>query len=259
MIKQLIEGFFLVTNEGLIFEVKGNVHPEERVIAYLRYVPNENGDRVSTDGIRYQKIYSLSERELYLKVNYPKYLWMDSIHGRILQSVRQSDIAFDLDPVNRLRQFRDSGTHLAPLQDSSVQLASLFVENFHLGWDSIGITGSQLSGLTTTESDIDFVIYGEEAGTAFYKNLCENLDRIPGISKYSGKMLDNHVTFRWGSTSSKARLSEIEAEKKLQGLYKNYEYFIRIVKKSYEVNYKYGDFEYENLGLQSVNCTITDD
>ena len=34
-----IEGHFLVTEDGLIFEVKGVIHPEERIIAYLRYAP----------------------------------------------------------------------------------------------------------------------------------------------------------------------------------------------------------------------------
>ncbi|MHA1480037.1 MAG: nucleotidyltransferase domain-containing protein [Candidatus Thorarchaeota archaeon] len=258
MIEQLVEGFFLVTKEDLIFEVKGNVHPEERVIAYLRYVPSETGDRIAGNGIRYRKIYSLSEREAYLKENFPKYLWMDSVHGRILQSVRQSDIMFMLDPVNRLRQFRDRGVHLTPLQKASVQLANSFVEKFPLSWDSIGITGSQLSGLATLESDIDLVIYGEKEGLEFYKTFSEKFDKISGISRYSGKILDNHVAFRWGSISSKTKLREIEAGKMLQGLYKNYEFFIRIVKKSHEAGYMYSDFEFENLGLRSVRCKIID-
>ena len=258
MIEQLVEGFFLVTKEDLIFEVKGNVHPKERVIAYLRYVPCETGDRIAANEIRYRKIYSLSERELYLKENHPEYLWMDSVHGRILQSVRKPDIMFILDPVDRLRQFRDRGMHLTPLQKASVQLASLLVKNSQLSWDSIGVTGSQLSGLATLESDIDLVIYGEKEGLEFYKAFSENFDKIPEISRYSGKMLDDHVAFRWGSISSKTKLREIEARKMLQGLYKNYEFFIRIVKKSHETGYKYSDFEFENLGLRSVHCKILD-
>ena len=33
------EGDFLETNDGLIFDVKGLLHPPERKIAYLRYIP----------------------------------------------------------------------------------------------------------------------------------------------------------------------------------------------------------------------------
>jgi len=37
------EGDFLETLEGLIFDVKGLLHPDARVIAYLRYLPDPHG------------------------------------------------------------------------------------------------------------------------------------------------------------------------------------------------------------------------
>ncbi|MFX1578032.1 MAG: hypothetical protein ACFFBJ_00135, partial [Promethearchaeota archaeon] len=78
MTTNLAEGYFIITTDGLIFEVKGIVHPRDRVIAYLRYVPTPSG---------YQKVYDLNERENYLRTNYSSYLWFSEPHGRVVQSV----------------------------------------------------------------------------------------------------------------------------------------------------------------------------
>jgi len=39
------EGDFIETFEGLIFDVKGLIHPPNRIIAFLRYFPDEKGER----------------------------------------------------------------------------------------------------------------------------------------------------------------------------------------------------------------------
>ena len=93
---QLLEGYFIITHDNHIFEVKGFLHPKDRVIAYLRYIPDKQGNRISKEGITFRKIYSLGKREKYLKKNYPQYLWFDQIQGRMLQSVPLKDIAIIL-------------------------------------------------------------------------------------------------------------------------------------------------------------------
>ena len=259
MILQPIEGFFLVTKDDLIFEVKGNVHPKDRIVAYLRYVPDKTGDRLAINGTKYKKIYDLSEREEYLKKNYPNYLWNDSVHGRIVQTVNNSDVSFVLNPIDFLRQLRDSGIHLNPIQGASLGLAKILVDNFDLSWENIGLTGSQLTGLATLNSDIDLVVYGDNAGKKLYRGLSENFDSIPDICRYSGSALDSHVEFRWSNSLQKDKLKEIEACKVLQGIYNSYEFFIRIVKLSEEVGYNYGNLRFEGYGSLSVNCRIVDD
>jgi predicted nucleotidyltransferase len=67
------EGDFVETKDGLIFDVKGLVHPPGRVVAYVRYVPDAAGDRVRL-GRRYRKLYSLPDRESYLAENHPSYV-----------------------------------------------------------------------------------------------------------------------------------------------------------------------------------------
>ncbi|MFW9845496.1 MAG: hypothetical protein ACFFD6_02010, partial [Candidatus Thorarchaeota archaeon] len=58
-----IEGHFIITDDDLIFEVKGVIHPSDRVIAYLRYIKDDSGDRRSRDGTRFRKVYDLVRRE----------------------------------------------------------------------------------------------------------------------------------------------------------------------------------------------------
>jgi predicted nucleotidyltransferase len=151
----LLEGYFIITYDNHIFEVKGCSHPKDRIIAYLRYIPNKQGNRSSTGGLTFSKIYSLIKRETYLKKNYPQYLWFDQIQGRILQSVPLKDIAIILNPVDALNQLRDIGMLSNELQQASLRLAKYLILESGIQWSDMGLTGSQLAGLAISDSDID--------------------------------------------------------------------------------------------------------
>ena len=43
---------FIYTTDGMYFASTNYIHPEDRYISFLRYIPDENGDR-EKDGIRY--------------------------------------------------------------------------------------------------------------------------------------------------------------------------------------------------------------
>ena len=106
------EGQFIVTPDNLIFEVKGVVHPPNRVTAYLRYVPDPRGDRRTKGGQRFRKIYDLDMRGKYLYENAPQYLHYDPVVGRIMQSVPVDDVVRVLDPVERLAVLRENWSTL---------------------------------------------------------------------------------------------------------------------------------------------------
>ena len=73
--QQPLEGWFLTTKEGLIFDTKGIIHPPDRVIAYLRYIPAEFlDDRVSSEQrFGYIKVYLLKDRMKELQARFPWY------------------------------------------------------------------------------------------------------------------------------------------------------------------------------------------
>lgn len=253
-----LEGYFLVTEDNHIFEVKGDVHPADRVIAYLRYVPSESGDRYSSTGMRYEKVYSLHERETYLTDKYPEYLWYDERRGRVLQSVPVSRIAFVLNPVTRLGQMKDMGKHLSALEKTSLKLVQTFVDKAGLSWSNVGITGSQLAGLSTEESDIDVVVYGSLSARRLF-SLLRNRGEALGIRRYSGKKLDSHVSFRWGEENVRSEiLTRIESKKVLQGEFDSYDFFVRNVKLPEEIAYSYEDISFINKGIRTVRAKVLD-
>ncbi len=255
MTKNLLEGYFVITVDGLIFEVKGVLHPRNRIIAYLRYVPTTN-DSISG----YRKVYALDEREAFLQDNYPSYLWFSEPHGRIVQSIPNDRIKSMFDPVDCLKNLRVSDETISDLEQASVNLATRLVEATGIEWSDIGITGSQLVGVAREDSDIDLVVYGLDTCRRFYSNLSGSFTSITGIEHYSGSLLDAHVSFRWGAHENlRSVLRGIEQAKLLQGLFEGYHFFVRLVKTPEDFDYVYDDFSYQMKGQQLVSGRVIDD
>lgn len=256
--KNLIEGHFVTTLDNLIFEIKGIVHPRDRVIAYLRYVPVPS-DTSSSDTM-YKKVYALDERETYLQSNYPSYLWFSESHGRVVQSVPYDRINSILDPVECLMNLRNCNDEISELEQASVSLVEKLVKSTGIDWSDIGLTGSQLVGIARKDSDIDLVVYGSDACQKFYSNLYRNIASIVGVERYTGPILDEHVSFRWGAHENlKSILREIEQVKVLQGLFEGFHFFVRLVKTPDDLDYVYGDVSYQMKGQQLVSGKVVDD
>ncbi|RDE16609.1 MAG: hypothetical protein C4K49_04410 [Candidatus Thorarchaeota archaeon] len=255
----LLEGQFIVTRDAHIFEVKGSIHPPSRVVAYLRYVPTSDGDRCSVSGVRYKKVYSLSDREGYLRERHPEYLWYDEVYGRELQTVPLDHISRVLDPITCLNAMKDKGDNATSLERASVRLSRVLVHGANLNWSDIGLSGSQLAGLAASGSDIDLVVYGTAPAKRVVSFL-RSAGRVPGLSHYSGERLDHIVTSRWGIDAEwKPLLAAIESKKVLQGVFECCDFFIRNVKLRNELGYGYGDLLFKNLGVRSVKGVVVDD
>jgi predicted nucleotidyltransferase len=187
VVENLVEGYFVITKDNLVFEIKGVIHPRDRVIAYLRYVPTTGMG--SDSDIGYRKVYELTERETYLQNNYPSYLWFSDPHGRVVQSVHRDRIESILDPVDCLTNFRSSVDKISDLEQASVNLAEKLVKSTGIEWMDIGITGSQLVGIAREDSDIDLVVYGSSACRKFYSNLSKNIASIENVKRYTGTLV----------------------------------------------------------------------
>jgi len=255
--ENLVEGYFIITSESLVFEVKGVVHPKDRIIAYLRYVPEESKTK---SGVKYRKIYDIKEREDYLKSNFPEYLWFSKVHGRVVQSVARESIISILSPVEHLSRMREDGRVKSNLQEATTVLAKNLVQLTGISWSDIGVTGSQLLDIATETSDIDLVVYGSTACRKFYDNISDNYSKIDGVRPYSGDFLKAHLAFRWGElVRYHDVLGEIESKKVLQGLFNGHEFFIRLVRRSEEIDEYYGRMQYEMIDYYRTCCVIKDD
>ncbi|MCF2137286.1 MAG: hypothetical protein K9W43_08610 [Candidatus Thorarchaeota archaeon] len=236
------EGQFIQTIDDLIFEVKGIIHPKDRIIAYLRYIPDSQGTRTLSGNTTYSKIYDLSQREQFLKEHHPEYLFNDTINGRIMQSVPKSRIKQILDPVEYLQKLRNTGNTESEIEELALEFAKKLVDTSGISWDHIGITGSTLARLTLPTSDIDLVIYGQSSVQQVHNTILKRRSPI-GIQPYQGQRLRTHVKIRWGERTREITeaLLKIESLKLFQGTYKGKDFFIRGVIQPSETTEKYGD------------------
>ncbi|MFQ6077260.1 MAG: hypothetical protein ACE5Z5_14200, partial [Candidatus Bathyarchaeia archaeon] len=177
------EGDFVETVEGLIFDVKGLVHPPHRVVAYVRYIPDEAGDRVRGN-VAYRKVYPLEERSRILDERWPIYTYFDPVLNVKLQCVSTERVKHHYKPVDRAREML-RGVGLDCLERRAVGLMEVLEEYTGLPWECFGVSGSLLVGLHTQASDIDLVVYGTEAARQVVRALRELLHRGEcGLQRY---------------------------------------------------------------------------
>ena len=253
------EGELIKTENQVIFDVKGLVHPPNRLIAFPRYIPSPEGNRRGEKGL-YGKIYSFSERFQFLEQNMPSLIVHDKVFDATLCEVPVDMVVKRYDPVEKLRLLRTS-KKLSVLERKVVHLAEELQEASGIPWSSIGISGSVLTGLTTLQSDVDPVVYGAENGRRAYEALEALLDDdAAGFKRYTRGELQALFDFRSKDTIMGFEdFARVERRKAFQGMYEGTDYFIRFVKDWSQVTEQYGDVCYKNAGYAKITATIADD
>ena len=253
------EGELIRTDNQVIFDVKGLVHPPNKRIAFPRYIPSPEGNRRGEKGL-YGKIYSFSERFQFLEQNMPSLIVHDKVFDATLCEVPVDMVVKRYDPVEKLRLLRTS-KKLSVLERKVVHLAEELQEASGIPWSSIGISGSVLTGLTTLQSDVDPVVYGAENGRRAYEALEALLDDdAAGFKRYTRGELQALFDFRSKDTIMGFEdFARVERRKAFQGMYEGTDYFIRFVKDWSQVTEQYGDICYKNAGYAKITATITDD
>jgi predicted nucleotidyltransferase len=253
------EGELIRTDNQVIFDVKGLVHPPNRIIAFPRYIPSPQGTRRGEKGL-YGKIYSFSERFQFLEQNMPDLIVHDAVFDEILCEVPFDKVVERYDPVEKLRLLYAS-KGLGDLERKVVHLTEELQEASGIPWSSIGISGSVLTGLCTAKSDVDPVVYGAENGRRAYEALESLLkDDASGFKQYTRGELQALFDFRSKDTIMGFEdFSRVEGRKAFQGMYEGTDFFIRFVKDWSQVSQQYGDVCYKNAGYLKITATIADD
>lgn len=253
------EGDLIETAVDLIFDVKGIVHPLNRIIAFIRYFPSKEGKR-KRNGTTYSKVYSLSERYAWLRKNLQQYLTYDPVFDETLCEVPLDDVKKLYKPVEKLHELRSSA-ELDSLERKAVQLAELMKEKADVPWESIGISGSIMVGLHTTHSDIDPVIYGSQNCTKARSALEEILRDEEKLARhYTREELRTLFEFRSkDSAGSFESFVRTESRKATQGKFLDTDFFVRFVKDWSEIDEKYGDVHYRNVGYARIKAKIACD
>jgi predicted nucleotidyltransferase len=254
-----IEGYLFRDLNGIIFDVKGLVHPPNNLIAFPRFLPNPFGNRTH-GGVKYKKIYTLSARFEFLEQNYPQYIIYDSVFDEKLCEVPIEDIEKYYSPLERLQELRHS-TEIDGLEIFALEFFKDLKTSAHTSWDKMGISGSLLVELHTPDSDIDPVIYGSENCHKVYEALKSlTQDSKSHVKKYTTEELQKLFNFRVKDTQIAFKdFEKTESRKVLQGKFKSRDYFIRFVKDWSEIEVEYGVVRYKNVGYAKIEAVIEDD
>ncbi len=260
---QAREGDLLETSEGLIFDVKGFIHPQDRIIAFIRYYPDTSGDRIR-EGIRYKKIYALDKRYAFLKEKYPHYLFRDAVSGELLQGVPKENIRKIYRPADFLRDLlkKDEVEDLklkSQTLHKALELIKLIHKQSNIDLNKMGITGSCLVNLETEQSDIDLIVFGSKNAYLVRQALITLHNEFPEIIKpYSEKTIGDLFTFRGQESNiTFQEFVKIEQRKKLQGIFKGVDYYIRCIKEWNEISNEF--VQYKPIKISTIRAIIIDD
>jgi len=251
-----IEGDYLETKkDNLFFDIKGIHHPKDRKICFLRFFPDQNGDRVK-NGIKFKKVYAFDDRFLILKEKFPQYLFYSKELDIPLQGVKCEDIKKIYTPKNYFK-FLHHKENLSKLELMSFDLCDLFIQNSSLSENSIGISGSSMIGLSNLDSDIDIIIYGTQNSLEFQYKLKEIYEKPNSCRKYKLDEFKSHYNWRFGGSDvSFQDFLRSEQRKQHQGKYHNIDFFIRYIKSPVDWEGTYYDYQFKNLGTIAVKGEV---
>jgi predicted nucleotidyltransferase len=253
------EGDLVETLDGNVFDVKGLVHPPDKVVAFIRYTPDQKGDR-KRDEVTYRKVYPLSERYQLLRERFPQYLVYDPVFNEWLCEVPVEAVKQHYEPVDYLRtlRYRKELTHL---EKAALRFAELLKKTADISWNALGVSGSLLVGLQTLTSDIDVVVYGSQNCHRVHDSLKTLVnDKEGSVKPYSLEELKGLFGFRSKDTSMTFEdFVRTESRKVLQGKFEGYDYFVRCLVDWDEVNEQYGVVQYKSMGDAKIKARVTDD
>jgi len=253
------EGDYIEDLSGTIFDVKGLVHPPDRIVAFPRFTPNLAGERKRAN-VKYNKVYALSERFALLEKKLPQYIVYDKVFNEYLCEVPVQAVKHHYQPTHRLRDLRYED-ELDEVERTALRFMELLKENAKVPWSKLGISGSIMVRLHTSTSDIDPIVYGSETCYKVYSALRRMLEDTKSLVRpYSPKELKGLFDFRSKDTvTSFEDFVRTDSRKVLQGKFMGRDYFIRFVKDWNEVKEHYGTILYKPLGYAKIKARVVDD
>lgn len=221
------EGDYIKTKDNLFFAVKGNRHPPDKVIAYLRYTPDPTGNR-DHNGQPYRRHYDIPETTRLLQQNHPQYINHIPWLNQKLQSIPHQHIQTIYKPRQKLRQIQENPQ--TKLEKLLKRFTTTLTNKAKITTTSIGITGSILIDLHTDKSDIDLNVYGRNKGRKIYTALKKLRKQETWINPYTPETIKQTLNNRWKDTEQdQKKLATIETSKILHGKINTTDYFIRLL------------------------------
>jgi hypothetical protein len=255
---------YLRTPEGYLFCVLGSVHPADRAIAYLKYVPDPSGmwgraDERLRRALRNYTMHDLLETFQFLEQHHPEYLYDSSVMGIKISAVPVNRISAHFKPEEKLLQLSRM-ERPDDLQRKAFELASLISDESGVPLRFFGVTGSILLDIHRDFSDIDLTVYGRRAS----ESVKEALKQIYSEEDHPIRRFDKERIREW--CQRRARMHSLSYEEAARifekrwnrGLFVGIAFSIHPVRLEEEVHEKYGDRIYRPRGMIKIEARVSD-
>jgi uncharacterized protein len=251
-----MDGDTFVTKDGFILNTFGYEHPEDRVFAFLKYIPAQYRGLFNVEmltrtwrfGInpltsqlfRAEKLYTAKNYQTFIEAfrkTFPDYLFYDETRGKELITAPLEKIAQVFVPKDRLVWLQEL-KNPDSLQQLALQLIELVSKESGVAKSDFGIHGSIALEMHAPESDMDFVVYGSQN----FRLVEEAIQRLVNEAKFS---------YIAGN--------RIEAARKFVGKFQGKIWMYNATKKSDEIKTQYGDCTFTPLAPLRLTATVCDD
>jgi predicted nucleotidyltransferase len=253
---------FLQTREGFFFCVVGPLHPANRVISYIKYVPSKsglwrNGEKKFSRILPKYTIPNLLETFNFLEQNYPDYLFHSPVDNITITAVPHERITKHFRPEKKLVQLRQEQS-LDSLQAKLMRFTRFLEKISGVSETSFGVTGSLLLDIHQPKfSDLDVIVYGTKDSWALKKALTENQSSGMPMKRLKGKNLKDWCIKKSHDypLTPKEALKLYERKWNL-GYFKGRWVSIHPVKLESEVTEEYGKKMYIPCGQVTIEAVV---
>ena len=246
------DGETLLTREGFIFYVFGYEHPNNRVFAFLKYIPSnlahhfpirflkQKWKLVNLELSRPEKLYTPQNYQKFLvtfRSSFPHYLYCCPFRGKEVLSVPLDHIERVYLPNECLQEIFKKEKRDC-LQEETVELVSLLSAESQVPIQDFGIHGSIGLNMHSKYSDIDLVVYGSQN----FRRLEKAVDKLAEEDRV------NYVFTR-----------KIDRSRKHRGCYKDRRFVYNAVRKPEEIDAQHGRLRYTPIKNVTFSCEVVDD
>jgi len=246
------DGDTFVTKDGFILNTFGYEHPNDRVFAFLKYIPVEFKALFNVHMlkriwsyetkklVRAEKLYTAKNYRTFIegfRENFSDYLYYCPLRKKelITTPLNLIDKVFvPKDCLLNLRKINNPDN----LQNMALNLLDMVSEVSRVELDDFGIHGSIALNMHSIESDIDFVVYGSEN----FRKVELAIAELVTMCK---------LKYLFSNRLDKAR--------KFQGRYINKIFMYNAARKQNEIHTKYGSTRFSSIAPIKFQCTISED
>jgi predicted nucleotidyltransferase len=251
------DGDALLSLDGFVFYALGYLHPPNRVISYLKYVPKDYADEFDLKWLPYEwelrgvklvrpaKLYSPENYENIIQVfnkKHPGYLIYDPNLKKKIIAIPRNSVKSVFEPRVSLAILLENENKrpLDALEIDALRFIKSMSKLTRVAISDLGIHGSISLRMHNTQSDIDIAVYG---ATNFSKVLA-----------HAYQMSKKGVDF------TLLEETMFDTLRKNRFLWHDRRVVLNAIRRYDEIKEHFGDFTYQATGRHvSSKCVVTDD